>query len=85
VATDVRPITSVGPILAALVSPALLAAASPAVGPPVVRAVVADEVAEGEPLDVTLVLDRRAGHDVTVRVDTRSGRLGYTSEPVSVG
>ena len=27
-----------------------------------------------EPLDVALVLDRRAGHDVTVRVDTRSGQ-----------
>jgi hypothetical protein len=74
VATDVRLIASAGPIVAALVAPALLAWAAPAAGPPVVRVVVGDEVAEGEPLDVTLVLDRRVGHDVTVRVDTRSGQ-----------
>ena len=36
------------------------------------RVVVAEEVAEGVPVVVRVVLDEPSGHDVTVRVDTRA-------------
>jgi hypothetical protein len=66
----------VGPRIALVISLALgaVVAAPPATATasPTVRLVVAEEIAEGDPAVVKVVLDAPAGREVTVRVDTRA-------------